>query len=97
MKKTKGQLGFFDIENQLDKIYEINDFLPKLNTLIDWEMFRYQLSKVREKERKSNAGRPAFDLVLMFKILVIKTMYNLSDDQTERKFVTEFPFGIFPA
>jgi len=95
MKKTKGQFGFFDIENQLDKIYEINDFLPKLDTLIDWEMFRYQLNKVREKERKSNAGRPAFDVVLMFKILVIKTMYNLSDDQTEMQIRDRISFRAF--
>ena len=63
MKKTKGQYGFFDIENQLDKIYEINDFLPKLDTLIDWEMFRYDslnnfasvtLSSVRRRLSLSN-------------------------------------------
>jgi len=30
-KQRKGQFGFFDLERQLGKIYEINDFLPKLN------------------------------------------------------------------
>ena len=33
MSKVRGQYSFFDVENQLDKIYQINDFLPKLNTL----------------------------------------------------------------
>ena len=47
-KQRKGQFGFFDLDKQLDKIYQINDFLPKLNSLIDWEMFRPILSKVRE-------------------------------------------------
>ena len=38
MSKTrKGQYDFFDLE-KLAKIYELNDFLPKLNSLIDWEM-----------------------------------------------------------
>ena len=83
MPKTKGQYSFFAIESQLEKMYQINDFLPKLNTLVDWEIFRSDLEKVREKERKSNAGRHAFDVMLMFKILVLKSMYNLSDDQTE--------------
>ncbi|MDR0327476.1 MAG: hypothetical protein LBI05_04180 [Planctomycetaceae bacterium] len=40
MSKSKGQFGFFDLETQLDKIYQINDFLPKLNAIIDWEIFR---------------------------------------------------------
>jgi len=48
--------SFFDIEQQLDKIDQTNDFLPKLKQLIDWEMFRGDLNKVREKERLSNAG-----------------------------------------
>jgi len=95
MTKTKGQFSFFDLETQLDKIYEINDFLPKLNALIDWEIFRYQLAKVREKERKSNAGRPAFDVVLMFKVLVLKSMYNLSDDQTELQIRDRISFRDF--
>jgi IS5 family transposase len=83
MTKSKGQYSFFAIESQLEKMYQINDFLPKLNTLVDWEIFRDTLNKVREKERLSNAGRPPFDVLLMFKILVLKSMYNLSDDQTE--------------
>jgi len=34
-------------------------------------------------DRKSNAGRKPYDAVLMFKILVLQTLYNLSDDQLE--------------
>ena len=85
MSKPNGQYGFFDREQQLAKIYELNDFLPKLNSLIEWEMFRPILNKVREKENydPSKGGRPPFDVVLMFKILVLKTMYNLADGQTE--------------
>jgi len=73
LSKVRGQYSFFDVENQLDKIYQINDFLPKLNTLVDWEIFREPLTLVREKEHKSNAGRPLFDVVLMFKVLVLKS------------------------
>jgi hypothetical protein len=45
--------SFFDLETQLNKIYQLNDFLPRLNTLIDWEMYRNDLNKVREKDRLS--------------------------------------------
>ena len=83
MSKIRGQFSFFDLENHLEKIYQINDFLLKLNVLINWEIFRETLNIVRDKERKSNAGRPPFDVLLMFKVLVLKSMYNLSDEQTE--------------
>jgi len=91
--------GFFDIEKQLDKIYQINDFLPKLNSLIDWEIFRPILNKVRakqhEKENLNKGGRPPFDVILMFKILVIKKMYNLSDAQTELQIRDRISFRAF--
>ena len=48
MSKNRGQYSFFDVENQLDKIYQINDFLPKLNTLVDWEIFRESLARVAQ-------------------------------------------------
>ena len=95
MPKNKGQYSFFAIESQLDKIYQINNFLPKLNALVDWEIFRNDLNKVREKERKSNAGRLSFDVMLMFKILVLKSMYNLSDDQTELQIRDRISFRAF--
>jgi len=77
-----GQSSFFTFDHHLDKIDQINGFLPNLNALIDWEMFRNELNRVREKERLSNAGAKPFDVVLMFKILILKKLYNLSDDQT---------------
>jgi IS5 family transposase len=94
-QKKKGQYGFFDYETQLDKIYQINDFLPKLNALIDWEMFRSVLDQVREPTDPANGGRPPFDVVLMFKILVLKKMYNLSDAQTELQIRDRISFRAF--
>jgi hypothetical protein len=77
------QPSFFDCEYQLDKINQINDFLRRLDELIDWSVFLELLNQVHSSEKKSNAGRPAFDVLLMFKILILKTVYNLSDDQVE--------------
>ena len=58
-------------------------------------MFREILNKGREKEHKSNAGRPAFDVVFMFKVLVLKSMDNLSDDQTELQIRDRLSFRDF--
>jgi hypothetical protein len=77
------QASFFDIEKQLDKIYGINDFLRRLNELIDWTIFLGLLNQSRSSSSGSQAGRPPFDVLLMFKILILKNSYNLSDDQLE--------------
>ena len=75
--------GFFDIEFRLRELEASGDPLVKLNQTIPWEEFRPRLLQVREKPRKSNAGRAPFDVVLMFKILVLQSLYNLGDDATE--------------
>jgi IS5 family transposase len=54
-----------------------------LNAAIDWEAFRPDLYRVHEKERKSNAGAKPFDVVLMFKLLILQQLHNLSDDGIE--------------
>ena len=54
-----------------------------LNARIDWEGFRQDLKVVHEKARKSNAGAKPIDVVLMFKILVLQQLNNLSGDRIE--------------
>jgi IS5 family transposase len=75
--------GMFDMEFRLQELDKGGDPLPKLNETIDWEMFRPTLETIRDIERKSNAGRRPFDVVLMFKTLVLQSLYNLGDDATE--------------
>lgn len=65
------QPGFFDLDRRLEKLKEKKP-LVRLNELIDWDNFRDTLIKVREKSRKSNAGRKPYDVVLMFKVLVLQ-------------------------
>lgn len=77
------QLGFFDETNRLKKLSQLGDSLEKLNNAINWEMFRPILTAALKKEHKGAGGRPPYDAVLMFKILVLQRIYNLSDDQTE--------------
>ena len=77
------QFGFFDIDRKENRLSELGDQLEKLNKVIDGEIFRPQLNKVFKKTPKGAGGRPAFDYVMMFKILILQKFYNLSDDQTE--------------
>jgi len=77
------QPGFFDLAQRYDQLSDAGDPLVKLNEVVDWEGFRPILEGQLMKERKSNAGRKPYDCVLMFKILVLQSLYNLSDHQIE--------------
>ena len=77
------QTGLFDWQTRFEQLDNGGDPLVKLNEVVNWELFRSDLEQVREKDRKSNAGRKPFDVILMFKILILQSLYNLSDDQIE--------------
>jgi len=75
--------GLFDIHFRMEELSRNGDPLERLNEYVAWEIFRPALKVIREKERKSSAGRKPFDVVMMFKVLVLQSLYNLSDDALE--------------
>ena len=89
------QHGFFDEHDRLEKLSRQGDPLEKLNTVIDWEMFRAQLRRCFKKEPKGPGGRPPFDYVMMFKILILQRLYNLSDEQMQYQILDRLSFQRF--
>jgi len=77
------QPGFFDLEERYAALSQQGDPLEVLERKIPWESFRGRLEKAFLKQRKSPAGRKPYDVVLMLKVLVLQSLYNLSDEQTE--------------
>ncbi|AKH36840.1 MULTISPECIES: IS5 family transposase [Nitrosomonas] len=77
------QLGFFDLDNRYAQLSKLNDPLEELNRIIDWNLFADLLAETTTKPRKSEAGRKPFDRVMLFKMLVLQRMNNLSDDRLE--------------
>jgi IS5 family transposase len=77
------QTGLLDWQIRFRQLDAGGDPLPKLKKLVDWERFRPDLEAIRDKERKSNAGRKPFDVILMLKVLVLQSLYNLSDERIE--------------
>jgi IS5 family transposase len=90
------QPGFFDDEDRLAKLEKLGDPLPRLDSIVDWKTFRPLLKVIHQKQRKSNAGRKPHDVTLMFKMLVLQALYNLSDDQTEFQVRDRLSFQRFP-
>ena len=77
------QPGFFDLQERTTKLTQMGDPLVGLNAQINWETFRVDLNRVHEKERSRTAGAKPIDVVLMFKLLVLQQLHNLSDDRIE--------------
>ena len=76
-------VGLFDLEFHEKKIKEYQPPLAKLDKVIDWEIFRNPIEEALYVEPKGAGGRPPFDKLMMFKILILQKYYNLSDEQTE--------------
>jgi len=85
MKKFKRQrdYGFWDQDIRMSKLSQLGDPLEKLKSGVDFEMFRSLLEEKLTAEPKGVGGRPPYDYVLMFKIMILQRYYNLSDEQAE--------------
>ena len=70
--------GLFDWQTRFEQLEKGGDPLAKLNNLLNWEQFRQKLQILRDFDRKSNAGRKPFDVVLMFKVLIIQSLYSFT-------------------
>ncbi len=87
---------FFGIEDLHAQLSKLGDPLEILTKSIPWNSFRPALALARLRaERKSNAGRKPYDDILMFKVLVLQALYNLSDDQTEYQIKDRLSFRRF--
>jgi len=94
--KKQAARGFFDEQEALEKLSKLKDPLEKLNKHNNFEVFRSTLAKIYTKEKpKSSAGAKPFDYVLMFKILILQRLYNLSDEQIEYQLVDRLSFKRF--
>jgi len=81
-----GQLGFFDADKRLAALSAKGDPLEAIDRLVPWETFRADIETVvltPEEMRKSRAGRKPLDAIVMFRMLVLQALNNLSDEQAE--------------
>lgn len=77
----RGQAGFWDIDERYARLDEAGDPLEKLNAVVPWEVFCKPLAKALKRSDGARGGRPPYDPVMMFKIMVLQALYGLSDDR----------------
>lgn len=85
------QPGFFDLQRRYEGLDAKSDPLVAILAAVPFELFRVKLKTAlvkgglrrSDETRKSAAGRKPWDEVLIFKVLVLQALYNLSDDGLE--------------
>src|SRR5680860_243365 len=95
--KNINALGLFDDHFLMEKLTKLGDPLQKLNEFIDWKIFEPRINEAFKNEDRdlSKGGRPPFDRLMLFKALIIQSLYNLSDDQLEYQIIDRASFKRF--
>src|SRR3954454_1541867 len=81
-----GQFGFFDADKRLAVISAKGDPLELIDRVVPFESFRAEIEAATltpASKKKSNAGRKPIDVLVMFRMLVLQSLYNMSDEQVE--------------
>ena len=79
----RGQAGFFDVDERLKRLSDLGDELETYAGTVDFEMFRPELDMALAYSDGADGGRPPYDPVMMFKILVVQAHNNLSEERSE--------------
>lgn len=90
-------LGMFDAHFLIEKLNKLGNPLEKLDRYIDWKIFQDSLNQLFNKkdDKRNKGGRPAYDRLMLFKALIIQSLYNLSDEQLEYQIIDRTSFKKF--
>jgi IS5 family transposase len=89
IKKRKTQLSFAQL--QVNSCIDKAHWLHNVNNILNWEPIRHKFADLHP----SNTGRPAYDPVFMFKVLLLEQWFNLSDPQAEAQINDRISFKVF--
>lgn len=81
-----GKPRFYDLSDRYGALSAAGDPLEQLAAVVDFKVFRGPLVAALRRSVRGKGGRPPFDPVLMFKILVLQALYSLSDEWVFRSF-----------
>ncbi len=95
--KNINPLGLFDEYFITEKLAKLGNPLQKLERYIDWRIFEQTLNQPFKEEEKDKrkGGRPSYNKLMLFKALLIQSLYNLSDEQLEYQILDRSSFRQF--
>jgi len=78
------QIGMYDESEALKRVSALGDKLEWLDKVMDWGIFGPILTRVKpDRSMGGKGGRPPYPNLLMFKILILQMLYNVSDEMAE--------------
>ena len=92
------QLTFFDADKRLAALSKQGDPLEAIGRLVPWEEFRVEIEAVvltADADKKSRAGRKPIDALVLLRMLMLQSLYNLSDAQAEYQVRDRLSFARF--
>lgn len=88
VEKRVGQFSF--VEALAPQLSTGSGRLDRLHDLVKWYRFEKLLTSLRE-----GGGRPAYPVLVMFKVLLLQSLYGLSDAETEEALLDRLSFRRF--
>jgi len=77
------QAGLFGLSDQLRRLSDCGDPLETMSCVVDFEIFRPPLEKALAYGDGTKGGRPPYDPVAMFKVLILAAQNTVSDARME--------------
>lgn len=74
----------FALQERYKRVVELGDKVAEFDNLIEWDRFRPIIGDLYTNTTEQG-GRPNIDVILMVKLLVLQSMYGLSDPELERQ------------
>jgi len=93
-KQTESAPSFLQVYTQVRRDHMKHSFLRQISACVDWRGIRALLNKKYRKNQNAT-GNPAYDALMMFKILLLQTWYGLSDYEVEERINDSLLFSEF--
>ena len=93
-KQTESAPSFLQVYTQVRRDRMKHSFLRQISACVDWRGIRTLLNKKYTKTQNAT-GNPAYDALMMFKILLLQTWYGLSDYEVKERINDSLLFSEF--
>ena len=93
-KQSESAPSFLQVYTQVRRDHMKHSFLRQISACVDWRGIRTLLNKKYTKPQNAT-DNPAYDSLMMFKILLLQTWYGLSDYEVEERINDSLLFSEF--
>ncbi len=82
-RRTTIQNDFLAGERHAEKATAIGDPLQRIGAIVDFAALAQKVERIAPRTEQPKGGRPSYPTEVMVRVLVVKRLHGLSDEQTE--------------